>query len=138
MHHDGDLPLVGRDLAAAMQITAVSCASTSYCVAVGSYLGTSGGSDGLLLTSSGESWTAAQAPVPSAARTIPNLSVETFGVSCPSTSECLVTEGGANGAANPYFQVNGVSCPSVSHCVAIGAYLDTSGDDEGLLLPGSG
>jgi len=44
----------------------------------------------------------------------------------------------ADAAANQFFQVNGVSSPSVAQCVAIGSYGDTAGDEEGLLLTGSG
>ena len=131
-----------------VNVTAVSCPSASYCVATGSYSdGTTYDSDGLLLTLSGGSWTAAEAPVPSDDTNIPNLSVETFGVSCPSTSECMATEGGGNGSATSASQDDTywalltsagqtwnpdeapttttpfvtLSCPSATECVSVGA-----------------
>ncbi len=89
-------------------LNAVSCPSASYCVAVGGYTDTSSGNDGLLLTWSGGTWTATQAPLP------------------------------ANAISPPSVWLNGVSCPSASSCVAVGQYMDTSGDYDGLLLTWSG
>jgi hypothetical protein len=87
----------------------VSCPSASFCVAVGSYLDTSGGDDGLLLTWSGGEWTAAQAPLP------------------------------ANAAENPATAyLDSVSCASAAFCVAVGSYADTSGNWDGMLLTWSG
>jgi len=141
-----------------------SCPSASRCVAVGSYTDTAGNSQGLLLTGSGSSWTATEAPLPSNAASSPDASVS--GVSCPSASQCvavgyyqdtsgdtqglLLTWSGSSWTAveaplpsnaeqdNESAGVYGVSCPSASQCVAVGEYQDASGNDQGLLLTGSG
>lgn len=188
-----------------MPISAVSCGSASYCVAVGIYGNASGGQAGLLLTLSGGSWTAAEAPAPANTN-----EVNTLGASCPSASECIVTEAyiesesqpthwalltWSNGSwssdeapspvrqmidlscpsvsdcvsvgvpggtpdnlqlvhwsdgswttatlpppadADASAQVNGISCPSASNCIAVGAYHNTSGGENGLILTQSG
>ena len=86
----------------------VSCASASFCVAVGGYDDAAGDEDGLLLTWTGGSWTAAQALVP------------------------------ADAASDPHASLSGVSCPSASFCVAVGEYTETSGDQGALLLTWTG
>ena len=62
--------------------SAVSCLSTDSCVAVGSYLDSSGNWDALLLNWSGNTWNAAGSP-----RNLTALSPT--GVSCPSASYCV-------------------------------------------------
>jgi hypothetical protein len=54
------------------------------------------------------SWTAAKAPLP------------------------------ANAAATPDVQLRGVACPSTTSCIAVGDYIDSSGNLQGLLVTGSG
>src|SRR5262249_34927118 len=90
------------------QVLGISCPSVSECVAGGWYTDTSLGWEGLLLTSSGGSWTPMAAPVPSDA------------------------------GSEPSPEVDVVSCPSVSECVAVGAYVDTSGNWQLMLLAWSG
>ncbi len=90
------------------QLYSVSCPSTSWCVAVGDYNTSSGTQEGLVLTGSGTSWTAMTAPLPAGA------------ASAQST------------------QIQSVACPSLSRCVAVGEYLDSSGDSPGFLLSWSG
>ncbi len=141
----------------------LACPSASRCVDVGSYIDTSGSSQGLLLTRSGSSWTAAEAPVPANAGARPFAFVDAL--ACPSASRCvavggyidtsgssqglLLTRSGsswraaeapvpANAGARPSAFVNAVACPSASVCVAVGSYIDTSGDRQGLLLTRSG
>ena len=65
-------------------MTGVSCPSASQCVVAGHYGGTSGDTQGLLLTGSGSSWTATRAPVPSNADGSGYVYV--MGVSCSSAS----------------------------------------------------
>jgi hypothetical protein len=89
------------------QVNSVACPAVSTCTAVGSYTG-SAGYQGLLLTKSGSSWTAVQAPLP------------------------------AGAAADPYAILGSVACPSVSECIVAGRYFDAAGNLEGLLLTGSG
>jgi hypothetical protein len=80
----------------------------SQCVAVGAYDTTASDYEqGLLLTDSGGTWAAAQAPLPT------NVQLA-FGQFSQGT-------------------VASVSCPSAAACVAVGNYLATSGSG-GLLL----
>jgi hypothetical protein len=89
-------------------LSSVSCASADNCIAVGEYADSSGHHDGLLLTFSGTSWTATEAPLP------------------------------AGADADPMVSLSSVACPSTAACVAVGQYSDSSGDPQGLLLSGSG
>ncbi len=84
----------------------VACPSTTSCVAVGSYTDSSGKDQGLLLTGSGTTWTAAEAPLP------------------------------GNTASNPGAYLSAVACPSTISCVAVGGYTDSSSHEQGLLLGG--
>ena len=87
----------------------MACASASSCVATGDYTDSSGNTQALLVTGSGTSWTAAEAPLP------------------------------ANAAADPdAFFPGSVACASASSCVATGFYTDSSGNIQGLLVTGSG
>jgi len=152
----GDQTPAGLDSAA--------CASPSSCVAVGSYDDSSGNVQGLLLTGSGTSWTATEAPLPAGARDDPNtLSVYVRAVTCVSVSSCVAvgnyaddagdgygllltgsgtswtaTEAPLPAGADPVADLDSVVCPSASSCVAVGAYSDTGGDGHGLVLTGSG
>ena len=104
------LPLPG-DAAANPQVVVedLTCPSTARCIAVGSYDDSSGNTQGLLVTRSGTSWVATEAPLPPNAGSIP------FGV-----------------------RISSVACPSTTTCVAAGHYRDSSGNFYGLLLTGSG
>jgi len=115
----------------------LSCPTTTHCVAVGSYLDTQGNQQGLLLTRSGTTWTAAKAPVPSGAPSQPWVNLRA--VSCPTGSQCTVGGGYENTAAQPEglmllwsggawktaptppgaYMVNGISCPTTTRCVAV-------------------
>jgi hypothetical protein len=91
-----------------VQLSSVACQSPSRCVAVGDYVDSSGYTQGVLLTKSGTSWTAAKAPLPGNAATTPSSSLES------------------------------IACPSASWCVTVGYYTDSAGKDQGLLLTWSG
>ena len=132
-------------------VSCVSCVSASQCVAVG-YAAVSEVQEGLLLTESGGSWTAAEAPLPAGASD-PFL----MGVSCESASQCvaagyytdasgnlqglLLTDSGGSWTASEAplpagasdGGLMGVSCVSASQCVAVG-FTDVSGVPQGLLL----
>jgi hypothetical protein len=135
-------------------LAAVSCPSESYCVASGWYRDTSDNYYGLGATLSGGSWTSAQTP--GGVGSTP-YGVELNGVSCPSTAYCVATTGNGvlltlsggtwseaqtpvpSEAASPaQAEGGGVSCLSADSCVAVGRYLDSSGDWDALLLSGSG
>jgi uncharacterized protein YjbI with pentapeptide repeats len=118
-------------------IGGLSCPSTTQCVAVGSYVDSNGNQQGLLLTRSGTSWTAAKAPVPAGAGSNPWVSVNT--VSCPATSRCTAGGGYVNTASQSVglllfwsgkawkavpapagaYMLHGMSCPTLTRCVAV-------------------
>ena len=89
-------------------VHSLACPSSSSCVALAGYQDSSGAAHSLLLTGSGTSWTATSAPTP------------------------------ANSVASPYGpRLRTVVCPTLSACVAVGEYIDTSGNAQGLLVTGS-
>ena len=145
-----------------LDLASVACPSASSCVAAGSYFDASGGEQGLLVTGSGTSWTATEAPLPANAAADPMA--ELSSVACPSASSCVAAGGYSDSsgdgqallltgsgtswtateaplpasAANPGGGLGSVVCPSVSSCVAVGGYNDASGEEHALLLTGSG
>lgn len=83
-----------------------SCPSAGNCSAVGSYIDSSGNSEGLLLTETAGTWSpGSEAVLPANAATVQQ-----------------------NASVGP------LSCPSTGACDAVGSYLDSSGNKEGLLL----
>ncbi len=89
-------------------LPAVACQTASSCVAAGQFTASSGSTYGLLLTGQGSSWSAYRAPVP------------------------------ADAAASPQATISSVSCPAAGDCVAVGAYTDARGNQQGMLLTGYG
>src|SRR5215468_4705407 len=85
-------------------VNSVSCGSAGNCTAVGLYLGRPIRPHGLLLTQTSGHWTAAEAPLPANARS--DLSADLLSV----------------------------SCASAGNCTAVGAYTDSSTNQQGLLL----
>lgn len=146
----------------------ISCTTMSDCVAVGDVTWVDGccnvGQTGLVLTLSGGTWTAVQAPLPSDAVTTPDPSGELRAVACPSAAACtavglysatlgdqglILTDSAgtwtaseallpANADSAPSPALFGVACRSATSCVAVGRYTDSSPQDQGLLLTGSG
>ncbi|MGH3153243.1 MAG: serine/threonine-protein kinase, partial [Streptosporangiaceae bacterium] len=144
---------------------AMTCPSTSACVAVGVFTDSSGDGRAMVETGLGSSWTDAPLPLPSGGSD-PILG----GVACPSASECVAvgeysdTSGhqhgllltgsrsswtateaplpaNASAPADPDtapVNLYSVACASTSHCTAVGLYTDSSGHQQGLLLTGSG
>jgi Cutinase len=148
-------------------VNGVSCVSSSFCMAVGTYASTTGYEPGLLLTYSGGTWTAAGAPLPSDAAApgtnqdfTPGANLSS--VSCSSTSFCAAagyylrddrsdqgvlltdtdgtwTAAGSPSAASPKpGWLNGISCWSENDCVAVGWFMDSDGDTQGSLVTDSG
>jgi hypothetical protein len=141
----------------------VSCATTTVCVAAGSYNVGPHTGDGLLLTGSGSSWSATEAPLPAGAAARPDPDIT--GVSCGSATACvaagyyagpaeneqglLLARHGSSWSARPAplpagagtvssAYLNGVSCGSATACVAAGYYADAAGNEQALLLSGHG
>src|SRR5690349_7184975 len=145
-----------------MDLSAVACHTATSCAAVGSYLDTSGNYHGLLLTWSGTSWTPAAAPL-SADAASPNRIADFTSVACPSATSCVTvstyfTSSGTDGvlvtgwgtsskatkaplpvntAASAEAELFSVTCQSTTSCLAVGQYLDSSGNDQPLLVTGS-
>ncbi len=86
------------------QINSVSCASATSCIAVGSYLSTSGITDTLSEAWNGTSWQKLPTPNPA-------------GDTAPAVSPGLL----------------GVSCPVTGFCEAVGVYGDASGTNGSIL-----
>ena len=131
------------------------------CTAVGTYFDSSGNYHLFLLTKCGSSWTAATAPLPADAPANPYFYI--LGIACPSATACVVTgyygdldspsrgnEGllltrhGSSwtaataplpaGHIDRYTTVWAAACPAGTGCVAVGDYIDASGNGGGLLL----
>jgi hypothetical protein len=149
--------------AADVETDAVFCPSTGNCAAVGRYRDGSGSSQGLLLSESSGKWKATEATLPAGADTS-NPIASFNSVSCASAGNCtavgayrdtpndysqamMVTEtSGKWGpaveatppnvatASNPTVTLNSVSCTSPGDCIAVGDYIDTSGNTQGLVL----
>jgi hypothetical protein len=88
------------------QVDAVSCASAGNCAAVGNY-DNSHGTQGLLLTESGGSWTASA---------MSTATLTAYPV-----------------ASNPHVDLRSVSCPAAGACVAVGFYDTASGGSAGVV-----
>ncbi len=138
----------------------LSCPSTGNCSAVGRYADASGDRLGLLLSEKLGRWTAVRATLPLGAASDPI--VELGSVSCASAGNCsavgsyedtpsgntqgvLLTETSGtwqpgveavlpSPAADPNVTINSVSCKSPGNCTAVGDYVDSSGNQQGLLL----
>jgi hypothetical protein len=143
------------------ELDSVSCASASSCAAAGIYDDSSGNYQGWLVTGSGTSWTATEAPLPPGAK-LNGLD----SVSCGSATSCvaageyydstgayhglLVAGSGTSwtateaplpadaGGAYPFVGLSSVTCRSATSCVAVGDYTDSSSNLQGLLIKGSG
>ena len=101
----GFSPAAGTDPSVTMG--GQSCPSAGYCVAVGSYMDTSGNQQGLIETLSNGTWTAAALPL-----------------------SALNPAAGTN----PYGFLAGVSCTLAGWCVAVGDYQDASGNQYGVIV----
>jgi hypothetical protein len=92
------------------QLSSVTCATQTTCFAVGSYENTADFDQALLVTGSGPSWTAAEAPLPANA-----------------------------GGAYPDTGLGSVACGSATICLATRGYVDVNNNDgEGMLLSWNG
>ncbi len=92
---------------------AVSCPSTSFCLAVGEYADTGAFDQPVVDTMAGSTWTSAQGALPSDAAT------DTTTV-------------------HPNAWLYSVSCTSATSCVAVGSYRNTSNDQNGFVATLSG
>ena len=86
----------------------IACPHVGRCTVVGEFSDPSGNRQGLLISGSGKSWTETKAPVPSGA------------------------------ASNPYVVLYSITCVSATVCAAVGLYVDSSGNEQGLIVTGAG
>jgi hypothetical protein len=124
-------------------LNSVACYAASSCLAAGYYTDTSGNFEGLLVTKSGSSWTAAEAPLPPDASQYQEFT-GLYSAACPAASLCVAagqydnnSTAGAGDlletgfgsswtvAKGPGGGAFGVSCPSATGCVAVGGAIDT-------------
>ena len=89
-----------------MNLTNVSCPVAGWCVGVGSYVDTVGQQEGLL---------------------------ETLAGTVSASSLPLAQLGGPNPSAASQISLVQVFCPSQGWCVAVGSYLESGGDRQGLI-----
>ena len=71
-----------------VELKSVACPSPTQCVAVGVYTDSSYNTQGLVLTGSGSSWQATEAPVPADAVT--SSGAQLLSVACSSPSQCVI------------------------------------------------
>lgn len=145
-------------------LTSVACPSTTSCVAVGYY---NDSTSALLVTGSGTTWTATEAPLPANAQSGGYNYLTS--VACPSTTSCVAVgayNGTGYGASSELIitgpadsgslwtptaaplPLNGISfynssppavtCMSATSCVTAWTYDDSSGTQQGVLESGSG
>ncbi len=127
---------------------AVSCASASFCVQVGSWVDKSGDSGLMEETLSGGAWTDSTLPL------LPGTNpINLLGVSCAAPGWCVavgnyvdgsgsfralaeVLSGGSWSAqtlpqpSGTAAGVTSVSCPTIGSCVAVGHYTDSTGSER--------
>jgi cutinase len=143
-------------------LTSVTCPAVSDCVAVGYYENSQSHWEGLALTWSGSSWTAAAVPAPAGKGNVSVLN----SVACQTPTACVaagqyqfqssasayaLVATGAGSSWTPasapapgrlgtpaFAQLVSVACPSASTCVAAGDYLDDTGVARVMLLTRSG
>ena len=90
-----------------VKLTGVSCASAGNCTAIGSYIDSSGHTQGLGLTETSGTWA---------------RGVE------------LIHPAFVNVSADPRISLNGISCAASGDCSVVGTYLNNNGHPEGMLL----
>lgn len=144
-------------------INAVTCASTTVCVAVGfdESQNSTAPSYGLIWWRSGAHWNVTEAPLPADAHGYEDVNLTA--VSCVSTTACLIvgnyyTATGSYGlllsgygsswvsqavnpgepASGPDTYLNSVQCLSLQTCVVVGVYRNTAHNYRGLVLWGGG
>jgi RHS repeat-associated protein len=108
------IPTGGTDVNPTVTLTDVSCASTTFCVAVGTYPDSRGDMYPLLETLSSGSWTPTKGPVPSNAYMDPEASQ--WAVSCPSAGFCV--------SAGSYY--TGTSFVGLLETLSSGVWTDTA------------
>jgi hypothetical protein len=89
-----------------VDLAAVSCPSVGSCAAVGDYVDSHGGREGVILTEVGGAWT---------------------------KSTEVANPGAASVSAPPDVSLNAVSCPTTGDCLVVGGYVNSHEHSEGLM-----
>lgn len=136
-------------------LTDVACVAPGSCAAAG-YLSTSTVSRGLLFVEKDGRWSVSEPPLPGILRT-GHRTAGVSSVSCPAAGHCVAVGYAASGgrleplvftqrtrgwretvpqlpAGAEGGRLDLVSCPSTGNCTAAGTYVDSGGNDQGLLL----
>ncbi|HSZ35482.1 MAG TPA: hypothetical protein VK773_00205, partial [Acidimicrobiales bacterium] len=98
------------------QLDSVSCASASFCAAVGLYADTNSQTWGFIVTVANGSMTVEAAPQPANAQPESNQSALLFDVSCPSSTFCLATgsyRGASAATAGDIVSLSGTTWSSI-------------------------
>ena len=106
-----EAPLPANAAVSTVVLDSAACASGTKCIAIGTYLDSSGQEQSLILTGMGSSWTGTEAPLPADAIT------------------------NDSNAAN---RLTSVTCPSASTCIAVGIYTDSSSEAQPWIISGEG
>jgi hypothetical protein len=144
-------------------LQSVDCTSSTFCVAVGSYVDTAAHTEPLIETLNGTTWSALAAPVPSTADTTSHPHGALYNVNCASASFCVATGvfndmadynpglleqwNGTSWTALPapapsnvgtdgaflYVNPYSAACASATACQVVGSYDDTSGHQRALI-----
>jgi hypothetical protein len=152
----------GADPTRAAGMSAVSCTGPGDCTATGSYEDAAGQLQAMLLTESGGRWiSSVEAPVPSNGYATPQPQLSS--ISCVSPGTCSVagtyadssgiqqgllldeangawsaTEAqlppDASGGSDPEVELSSISCAAGGDCAAVGAYINSAGAFQGVLL----
>ena len=141
----------------------VSCPSTGFCTALGTYVDYAGNTEGLIVGEFGGSWVRGFEVVhPGGVNVTTNANITLNSVSCPTRNDCavvgtyldntahpqglLMTKTGGTWSSSakaslpgdagprPTVSLNSVSCGAAGACDAVGSYVDSSGHTKGLLL----
>jgi hypothetical protein len=100
-------------------LNAVSCPATGNCMVVGTYVNSRGNLQGLLETERYGNWS--------------GISQQASGSALPSLPAMEIP---AAGQPSLVVTLDSVSCAAGGHCVAAGTYIDSSGNQQGLLVAG--
>jgi hypothetical protein len=143
-------------------LNALACTSTSTCTAAGTYGNVAKANEGLLDTLASGSWASAEAPEPSAQPSDPYVRIEAMSCpsssSCVAagtyvdgddeqwgvletmssgsvqTARAPAPSGaGTDGTATQRALLDAVSCWAVGSCIAVGTYVNSAGDQVGLI-----
>lgn len=136
----------------------VSCPSAGNCVAIGSYDNASNSQQALVETESGGVWSGGQLSLTGIGYN--GVELDFNAVTCPSVEDCVavgdyattsgeqafvasdsggtwtvsqVNMSGLGAGADPSAGLAAVSCAAAGSCAAVGAYVDSSNHDQGLI-----